>query len=111
MLSVFIDILQPISSGCDQLVQVVYFTLAIMPFLDLNFVFKCFKTLPGSWTNPSLRLLALLCCIVIDIFRLMTLYDQKIPHNHGRPSALILSLLTTSNTSQQRREIIGHLQN
>ena len=38
MLYVFIDILQPISSGCDQLVQVVYFTLAIMPFLDLDFV-------------------------------------------------------------------------
>ena len=83
MLYEFIDILQPTSSGCEQLVQVICFTLPTMRFLDLNFVFKCFKTLPGSWTNPSLRLLALLCCIVIDIFRLMTLYDQ----NHGRPSA------------------------
>ena len=71
MLYVFIDILQPTSSG--KLVQVVCSTLAIMRFLDLNFLFKCFKTLPGSWKNPTLRLLALLCCIVIDILRLMTL--------------------------------------
>ena len=45
MLYVFIDILQPTSSG--QLVQVGCSTLAIIRFLDLNFVFKCFKTLPG----------------------------------------------------------------